>query len=260
MTPRKRGGSPGIFSMLTAAREYRAGGPGPKATLLALMERMGLFDGEWCCWPTTAELAYDSEQSTGSVRRHLAGFEAQGLLERRLQGREGGGRNTTVLVLNEAVLRDGSPPANAHIARSTPDPNAQPEGVQRANGEFAPSIEHPGTTIGAQGAPPAGAPEPTLADTATALVRAWWDERKAAGNPVGQPFIACAKVVKTMLAQDVPANRIEYALRTAPVCSTGALEMAIQQRLSKPARSAPVDLARQMHERYRDQEAADAAQ
>lgn len=91
-------------------------------------------------------------------------------------------------------------------------------------------------------------------------MRAWWDERKAAGNPVGQPFIACTKVVQTMLAQDVPASRIEWALRHAPVCSTGALEMAIQQRLAGKAKTAPVDLASQARARYQDQEARDAAQ
>lgn len=76
-----------IFRLLDAARRARAGGGAPKATLLALMERMGEHDGEWTCWPSQAVLAFDSEQTDRSVRNHLAEFEQRGWIERRARGR-----------------------------------------------------------------------------------------------------------------------------------------------------------------------------
>lgn len=94
----------GILTLLGLARTYRAGGPGPKATLLALVERMGQTDGEWSCWPSLAVIAHDSEQGQSTVRRHIADFERDGLVERRHQGRDGGGRGPNLLVLNVDVL------------------------------------------------------------------------------------------------------------------------------------------------------------
>lgn len=125
-----------------------------------------------------------------------------------------------------------------------------------------------GTTPGGTGVPPqvahnpisnpSGNPSPTqpaARGAAAELVTAWWEERKAAGNPVGQPFIACTKVVASMLGQGVAANRIEWALRAAPVCSTGALEFAIQHRLAKGGKGDPVALAAEVREQLLRQEA-----
>lgn len=76
---------------------------------------------------------------------------------------------------------------------------------------------------------------------ARSIVTAWWDERKAAGNPVAQKFIACVKVVETMLSQGVEPRRIEFALRDALTVSTGALEFSIQRELKRREAAPPVD-------------------
>lgn len=95
-----------VFDLLAAARRYRAGGAGPKATLLAVAERLGQVDGEWVCWPAMATIAFDSEQSVPTVRRHLAAFEERGLVRRRARGAEGGGRASNLLVMNVPALLD----------------------------------------------------------------------------------------------------------------------------------------------------------
>lgn len=79
-------------------------------------------------------------------------------------------------------------------------------------------------------------PKPQRVDRhadAKAIVDPWWQERQTSGNPVGQRYIACVKVVAIMLAQGVAASRVAWALRHAPVVSTGALEMVIQRELQR---------------------------
>lgn len=66
---------------MDAALAYRTGGAGPKATLLALIGRMGQHGDEWMCWPSQATMADDSEQTERTVRSHLRAFEELGLIE-----------------------------------------------------------------------------------------------------------------------------------------------------------------------------------
>lgn len=139
--------SNGLFDLLAAARHYRAGGPGPKATLMAVMERVGLVDGEWVCWPGNATVAYDSEQSVPSVRRHLAQFEAAGLITRRRRGREGGGRDWNLIVVDVERLTQC-----AHDARIASE-------AMRAS-EGGPKRSSRGTKALIQGDESAHPPEP----------------------------------------------------------------------------------------------------
>lgn len=97
----------GHYDLMAAARRYRAGGPGAKATLLALVERMGEHGNEWTCWPSQQTLAADTEQTDRSVRNHLAAFADAGLIAVR-QREIGERRRGNVYVLN--VDRLLSPP------------------------------------------------------------------------------------------------------------------------------------------------------
>lgn len=122
----------GIFGILDAARDYRAGGPGPKATLMVLLEHMGEVDGEWACFPSMATLAHDSEQHEGTVRRHLRDFEQAGLLIRRTRGKTGGGRTTNLIVLNVDMLEGNQ---TEHDARFEGGQTAHPGGGKPRTGE-----------------------------------------------------------------------------------------------------------------------------
>lgn len=74
-------------------------------------------------------------------------------------------------------------------------------------------------------------PSPDGEDAVRVLLDAWWQERRDAGNPVGQKYVACLGVVRAMAKQGVQLNRIAYALRHSPVVSAAALELAIQNQL-----------------------------
>lgn len=130
-------GAQGIFDLLAAARRYRAGGTGPKATLLALMERMGETGGVWSCFPSMATLAADTEQTPRTVRRHVAGFEAAGLIHREARGSEDGGRNSNRFVLNIEALRG----RKADIMSG--GVSGHPEQVSGHSEHAAPYKEHP---------------------------------------------------------------------------------------------------------------------
>lgn len=106
----------GVFGILDTAREYRAGGPGPKATLMVLLEHIGEVDGEWVTYPSMALLAHESEQSEVTVRRHLRDFERTGLLVRRSRGKTGGGRTTNLIVLNLEMLEGEQTDHCDHVA------------------------------------------------------------------------------------------------------------------------------------------------
>lgn len=74
-------------------------------------------------------------------------------------------------------------------------------------------------------------------DPATALLRAWWDELVAAGEPTpAQPWPAMLQVVRAMLKAGHAESRVAWALRNSPTVSTGALTMAINRRLGKGTR------------------------
>ncbi len=123
----------GVFDLMGAARKYRSGGPGPKATLLAIIERMGETDGEWACWPSMQTVADDAEQTVRTVRRHVAAFESSGLLTRRVRGEAGGGRGANLLVLNVAVLLRGKPDTvsggqTGHLTQANRTPEAEQTG------------------------------------------------------------------------------------------------------------------------------------
>ena len=82
----------GPFDALRWAWATTAGGPGPKATLVAVAN---YADEAGTCFPGQALLARQTEQGVRTVRRHLADFEARGLLCRRTRSRtEGRGRTS----------------------------------------------------------------------------------------------------------------------------------------------------------------------
>lgn len=61
----------------------------------------------------------------------------------------------------------------------------------------------------------------------------WWDERKAAGQPSAQKFIAVAKVVEGVLANGVTEADVAWALRHVPTVSAAAIEMALSRRAGR---------------------------
>lgn len=237
---------PWPYEVQAAVRRYRAGGAGPKVTLLVLSEHLGLHGEEWSCWPGVKTLAEQSEQSEGAVRRHLATFEKRGLISKVRRGREGGGRDTDAYVLNLAAIGLDQ---SAHDARiDTEEQSAHPEGAKRASerGQSAhptnpdPLIEQqendeerPESDDSPPSSSESSSSKQQRRARAEEIVNDWWEERKAGGNPVGQKWLACRAVVEAMLSNGVAENRIAWALRNSPVCSTGALEMAIQRRLQK---------------------------
>lgn len=115
------------YRLMDAARRCRAGGLGPKATLLALIERMGDHDGEWSCWPSQRTLADDTEQTDRNVRTHLALFVTMGLIaiRPRSTGRDKRG-NSYVLNVEELLNR-----AEAFSSQSATERNesADPTGT-----------------------------------------------------------------------------------------------------------------------------------
>lgn len=136
------------YDIMAAARRYKAGGCGAKATLLAVVESMGKHDDEWSCWPGDPTLADITEQSVASVRRHIKSFVAAGLLRREARWRrsQSGGRETDSLVLDVDVLMGVS----AHGAHKAAGVSEQPsdgkcasdEGGKCAQSVDARSIEH----------------------------------------------------------------------------------------------------------------------
>jgi len=75
------------------------------------------------------------------------------------------------------------------------------------------------------------------ADPSTAILRAWWDELVAAGEPTpAQPWPAMLQVVRAMLKAGHSEARVAWALRNSPTVSTAALTLAINRRLGKGAR------------------------
>lgn len=85
------------------------------------------------------------------------------------------------------------------------------------------------------------------ATMARAMVTDWWDERKAAGDPPAQPFMAVVKVVERVLANGVAAAAVAWALRNVPTVSAGAIEMALSRRAGRgQARSSTTATALRM--------------
>jgi hypothetical protein len=140
---------PRFFDLLAATKRYRAGGPGPKATLMALMEHMGETEEGWACWPKMTALAFETEQDVRTVRRHIAAFEAAGLVERRSRGASGGGRASNLFVLDVQVLMFGTKPdtmsgqQTGHPAQANRTPDTEQTG-HRA--QVAPLIGTPSRT------------------------------------------------------------------------------------------------------------------
>lgn len=92
----------------------RAGGPGPKAVLLALAN---YADEDGFCFPSQERLARDTEQGVRTVQRQLAWLAQRGLVVKTARGGSGGGRwsNWYRLLLegqpaNLAVSPDATPP------------------------------------------------------------------------------------------------------------------------------------------------------
>jgi hypothetical protein len=114
------------YDLLAAARRYRAGGTGPKATLMALVEHLGDHDGEWSCWPSQDALAHATEQTTRTVRRHVEVFVEVGLV--RIEPRwTTGGRQSNRYVVDLDVLFEGAGLPDTMSATST----GHPEQVNR---------------------------------------------------------------------------------------------------------------------------------
>lgn len=192
-------------------------------------------------WMRQGKLAAKARVSRKAAGEALAWLVAEGLLVLLEAGKARGSANRYRLVMPDLPMVYD--PQGGVTTSGTP-----PKGVQ-------PQVA-PGATLGATGVQPQVAHNPSnnpsepkqgpAADAARELVTAWWDERAAANNPVGQPFIACTKVVESMLRNGVAASRLAWALRHAPVVSTAALELAIQQRLQRraPHEHQPLDTDR----------------
>lgn len=170
---------PTHYEILAAARAFRAGGSGPKSTLMVLAERLGEHDPEvWSCWPSQESIAEDTEQDVRTVRRHLARFVEAGLFakERRSSPE---GRRSDFYVLNLAALAVGtltqpdtvSGSATGHEAH----PNRTSEGGQPAPGvRLLPISKEPSE-------------EPSEADEAVASFAHFWEAYpKRDGKRIGK--------------------------------------------------------------------------
>lgn len=124
-----------------------------------------------------------------------------------------------------------------------------------------PSLKPFGTVLepslkAAPAPPPPAAPAPTKRGeakaarsiVARALVTDWWDERKAAGDPPAQRFVAVVGVVDGVLANGVAAEAVGWALRHVPTVSGGAIQMALSRRNGNghDGRSSTTDTALRM--------------
>ena len=234
------------------------------------------------------KLARKSRVSRQAVNSALAWLVDAGMLRLLEQGAKRGSANRYRLVM---------PRSTPSVYQANDDPEDDEMGVNRGDtpvnhGDRGVSTGATGVSTGAthnprrtqtrtQEEPKRSAGKPTeqpkrpkgppdeVTTAAHAIITEWWEERAAEGNPVGQPFIACKKVVAGMLRQGVKPTRLSWALRHSPVVSTAALELAIQSRLqnghangrSKGRRAGFLDLAAEVYNEYADaeQEARDAA-
>lgn len=261
----------GSLYWLGVITSRKIGNPIDKLLLFALADHV---DSDDTTRASIALLADEAEISEKAARNHLKEMEARGWIERVRAGRSDGTLGVYVTTLQRAPLE--SLPA----ARRADGPAARGTGGRAARSgttSGTASGTTSGTTSGTLGAAPeppnveppnAGPPndeppnaepcastsssavaaadlEPTVDEQARALIAEWWEERKAAGNPVGQPYIACVKVVTGMLKQGVTVQRLAFGLRHAPVVSTGALELTIQREVQRRAGAPPGSTARE---------------
>lgn len=89
----------GYFDLLGAARRVKVGSAPKKATLMAILERIGEQDQEWVCWPSTPRIAAETEQGLSTVKRHIVDLIDAGWIERRIRANPGGGRTGSLYVV-----------------------------------------------------------------------------------------------------------------------------------------------------------------
>lgn len=121
-TPVAGGGTaarfPNYYEVLGAGRRTKVGSASVKATLMALLERMGDHgNGEWTCWPSQKTLADDTEQSVRTVRSHLERICELGIVTVRA-GTHGPTRRGNEYVLVFAKLVALATPNEANSAAS----------------------------------------------------------------------------------------------------------------------------------------------
>jgi hypothetical protein len=101
----------------------------------------------------------------------------------------------------------------------------------------------------------APASESPVADPATVILRAWYDERVERGHPKpAQPWPAMLGVVRRMLDAGHSPEAVAWALRQAPAVSTAALTFAIEQRRRPRGRRSTTTTALEMLDRMAREE------
>lgn len=254
------------FALLAEARKYRAGGCGPKATLLAIIERMGETDGEWTCWPSMATVAYDAEQDVRTVRRHVAAFEADGLIERRVQGKAGGGRATNLLVLNVPALFAGKPvTVSGGEPGQSGEPNRSPDTEQTGHSpilhlSMEEPVEEPRERARANfddffwpAYPPRSGKKLERAKALDEFVRLSLEDQRAA-------FRGAKNLAAGVAAGGAFGVRNAHRFLRLREWEDWQEPAVVSSRGSTAGNghASPLDLARTMYAKYRDEELADA--
>lgn len=256
----------GSLYWLGLVTSRKIGNPIDKLLLFALADHV---DHDDTTRASIALLADEAEISEKAARNHLKDMEARGWIDRAREGRSDGTLGVYVTTLQRdplealpAARRAGGPAARGAGGRAArggtsigtsigttsgttsgtlgtaPEPpNGEPPNAGPPNVE--PPNDEPNTASTSSSGPHDEPEPPSIDDQARSLIAEWWEERKAADNPVGQPYIACLKVVTSMLKNHVPATRIAFGLRHAPVVSTGALELAIQREVQRRSGTGP---------------------
>jgi hypothetical protein len=217
-----------------------------RLVLLALADEAN-DDGE-SCYPSLDRLAVKTRCNKRTVMRCIERLEAAGeVVVRRPETNGRGHHNEYTLTLGRKgdSLTPFSEPETARKRREKARPGVHQ--THKPTNQNT-SVDHsklvkeklPDRVEADASLPPLTAKQQRTAQAQT-IVREWWDERAANGNPVGQSWIACQTVVEHMLANGVKPNRIAYGLRHAPCCSTAAVELAIQRELERRDGSARND-------------------
>lgn len=200
-----------------------------RLVLIALANRAGEADE---CWPAMATVAREANVSERTAQRAIAKLCELGLLVKHPNGAPDVGHrkrdpryrpNLYVLVRGVTPV---TPQADLGVTRGAArGDTGRAQGVTSVSPESSiePSSE-PSTTPLAPSAEIEAAKPP---DVATLILRAWWE---ATTPRPAQPYVACLGVVRKMLMAGWAPEDVAWALREAPVVSTGALTFTLNQR------------------------------
>lgn len=192
------------------------------------------------CHPSIRTIARKARVGVRTALRCIERLETQGEILVARPDKHGRGRyNTYALILG----REPSEVSQLLAAIAGKGVNLTPienREMVPSEQEMVPSEVEKGATHGVTdpyvnrpvvNRPPVADATPAKTDEATHLVKAWYDELVASGEPKpAQPWPALVGVVRKMLKAGYPTDQIAWALREAPAVSTATLTLAINKR------------------------------